>query len=359
MPFLWNGDQITNQDKPSPTNQVTFPDSARNSEIFRNGRKRPSCLFRFMEGASLPISGSEGGRRRRWRPDILWKGQAEAGMTVEASLLLPLFLFFFMNMGCTLEMVRLHGNLQFSLWQLGSRMALYGYVVYSGEEPGEGAQEPAWWEDAAGMVFASTFVKTGLIDHTGRDYLEHSPLKKGADSLQLWESEIFGPEDRIDIVVTYAVSPWNSMGGFFTFRMANRYYGHIWNGYRLPAEGEAERTVYVTENASVYHADGNCSYLQLSIRQIPGSEVGQRRNSYGSSYQPCKKCAGERALTCYVTDQGGSFHSRPDCPGLKRTVYLWQLGEEEGIRPCSRCGYREVSSKCKGGEKDEGVEDGA
>ena len=280
MPFLWSGNQkqlLTNlkmnRKKPSPTNHKQSPDSARDPEISWSDRKRSSCLFRYIERVSLSVSQNLAG--------LVFKKQIGAGMTVEACLLLPLFLFFFVNMGCAIEMIRLHGNLQFSLWQLGSRMSLYGYVVHSGEEPEEGNQEPGWWGDMAGMLLASTYIKARLIDLTGREYLDHSPLRKGAEGLELWESDIFGEEDEIDIVVTYTVSPWNSLAGFFSFRMANRYSAHIWNGYGLPLEEESVRVVYVTENASVYHEDRNCSYLQLSIRQIPWAEADRWKNSSG------------------------------------------------------------------------------
>ncbi len=342
MPFLWSGNQkqlLTNlkmnRKKPSPTNHKQSPDSARDPEISWSDRKRSSCLFRYIERVSLSVSQNLAG--------LVFKKQIGAGMTVEACLLLPLFLFFFVNMGCAIEMIRLHGNLQFSLWQLGSRMSLYGYVVHSGEEPEEGNQEPGWWGDMAGMLLASTYIKARLIDLTGREYLDHSPLRKGAEGLELWESDIFGEEDEIDIVVTYTVSPWNSLAGFFFFRMANRYSAHIWNGYGLPLEEESVRVVYVTENASVYHEDRNCSYLQLSIRQIPWAEADRWKNSSGRAYEPCQKCGGENiSMFCYVTDQGRRFHSMVDCPGLKRTVSAVALGQSGAVRPCSRCGHKSL-----------------
>ena len=121
MPFLWSGNQkqlLTNlkmnRKKPSPTNHKQSPDSARDPEISWSDRKRSSCLFRYIERVSLSVSQNLAG--------LVFKKQIGAGMTVEACLLLPLFLFFFVNMGCAIEMIRLHGNLQFSLWQLGSRM---------------------------------------------------------------------------------------------------------------------------------------------------------------------------------------------------------------------------------------------
>ena len=44
----------------------------------------------------------------------------QAGMTVEAAVVLPLFLLFFLNLSCAMEMIRLHGNLQLALQDVGT-----------------------------------------------------------------------------------------------------------------------------------------------------------------------------------------------------------------------------------------------
>lgn len=267
-------------------------------------------------------------------------------MTVEAAIVLPLFLFFFLNIGSAIEMIRLHGNLQLALWQIGSQLSVYGYVLDSGESPGDGSLEDGtsegeWWRDMAGVVFASTYVKTRLVDLAGREYLNQSPLKSGADGLLLWESEVFGDEDTIDLIVTYSVSAWGRLAGVPSFRMANRYYAHIWNGYRLPGEDKAgeKKTVYVTENASVYHLDKDCTHLLLSVRRISVSELGEARNKYGGRYQACEKCVGDKcAVFCYVAESGARYHYVRECPGLKRTIYAVSMEEAAGYQPCSRCG---------------------
>lgn len=332
MSSLWSSDNkvklSTKNIKPSPTNHNTFPDSARNPEASRDAcRYRPSVICRFIEGTSLfaPLSRGLG-----------------AGMTVEASIVLPLFLFFFLNLGCAVEMIRLHGNLQLALWQIGSKMAVYGYVLDSGEMPENGE---GWWGDLAGAVVSSTYVKGQVVNSVGADYLNESPLTDGAASLQLWESDIFGSDDEIDIVVTYSVSPWIRLVGFRPFRMANRYYAHIWNGYRLSGseeEEETEQTVYVTENGTVYHMTMECTHLSLSVRQVPAFRIDDMRNQQGGRYYSCSKCAGGMLApnVFYITEEGDRYHYSAECSGLKRTTSSMTLEQAlaAGYRPCSRCG---------------------
>lgn len=295
-------------------------------------------------------------------------------MTVEASIVLPLFLFFFMNLASSIEMIRLHGNLQLALWKTGNELTVYGYVLDSGVSPDEGiqadnglssdggmradsrvasggdmkpdneqsgeTQEENWWRRLSSALFSSVFVKAQLVHMLGNDYLDSSPLRSGADSLMLWESEVFGTEDTIDLVVTYSVAPWTETAGFLFFRMANRYYGHIWNGYAVSGQAQTEEVVYIAENGQVYHPDRNCTHLRLSVKIIDSADLGAARNNYGKRYSACAKCVkGGKMQIIYITDEGDKYHYNRDCPGLKRTVSpMLKLEAEKRYRPCSRCG---------------------
>lgn len=320
MAFLQRGNKIvtlsTNFKIPSPTRDksISFLNFARNSD------KQHPYSAKML---SLPA--------------LLFK-RVKAGMTVEASIVLPLFLFFFLNIGSALEMLRLHGNIQLALWKTGSELAVYGYAVDRGGPP-EGTQEDDWWTRLSGAAFSSVFVKARLINLLGQEYLDNSPLSDGADSLMLWESRLFGEGDTIDIIVTYSVAPWSRAVGFLPFRMTNRYYAHIWNGYALPEDPQDREMVYIAENGQVYHINPNCTHLKLSVRQIGAGELKDVRNQYGRKYTFCEKCVrGESVKIIYITDEGDRYHYKRDCPGLKRTVSA--LPKEDAIkryRPCSRC----------------------
>lgn len=347
--------ELINSKKPSPKSQSGHGCPAQDTKTSFSSENCPLDTMRFIERISLPITGYGrrafcrlGGERRvRFRQSSLLCGGLRGGMTVEASILLPLLLFVFLNLGCAIEMIRLHGNLQLALWQIGREVSLYGYVLDSGEEPkeaqaGEKGQGDAWWKRLAGIAFTSFFVKGRLTDLAGEAYLDSSPLTKGADGLALWESDLFGTEDIVDIVVTYSVSPWIGIAGFPGFRMANRYYSHLWNGYGLPGEeAEQSRTVYVTESASVYHLYRDCTHLKLSITTIPAEQAAQVRNQAGSRYRPCEKCTGGMEPgTFYVTKEGDCYHYVRECPGLKRQVRSLKLEEAGNLPLCSRCRQR-------------------
>ncbi len=321
---------LTSQLQPSPTRYIDFPGSARNPGISPDiGRRRQCRLSFFVEGISLFTS--------FWMKMLKRTVQGiSGGMTVEASILLPLFLFFFLNMGCAIEIIRFHCNMQLALWKTGSEISLYGYVL-DNEEVSWVKQEDGWWQGMADIAFSSTYVKWRLTDCLGEKYIEQSPVTEG--SLRLWESELFGQEDNIDIIVTYSVSPWSRLIGFSPFRLANRFYAHIWNGYQIPGVGsEEEKRVYVTESGQVFHVNPECTYIRIVVHKIYSGELDGARNQYGRPYGPCGKCAlGKRPIEVYITAAGDCFHYTGNCSGLRRTVRSISMKEAENYRPCSRC----------------------
>lgn len=330
MSPLWNGNhtkQSNRQAKPSPTYNDFFLDSAQDPGKFTNSIKKYLPIKKHsIEETSLLTSDKK---------DML------AGMTVETALVLPLFLFFLLSFGSVIEMIRLHGNIQLALWEIGKETALYTYAVEHKVMPEE---EASWWEGAVEAVLSTTFLKWKMVDTAGEAYLEQSPIVGGSDGLIFWESDIVKPNGEMELVVTYGVESISTMIGLPYFRMANRYYGHAWTGYQLEdVEHQSEsELVYIADNAKVYHLFQDCTHLKLSVREILDTEVEVVRNLYGGQYDACEKCAvGNMPRCLYITEEGDCYHYVRECPGLKRTVYTVTIDKAKNLPLCSRCRTRE------------------
>lgn len=330
MSPLWSGKntkQENRQVKPSPTYNDFFLDSAQGPGKFTNSiRQYLPIKSHSIEGISLLASE---------------KKNMAAGMTVETTLVLPLFLFFLLSFGSVIEMIRLHGNLQLAIWEIGKETALYAYAVEQSVIP-EG--EETWWEEVAGKVLSATFLKWRMVDAVGEAYLEDSPVIEGSDGLIFWESDIVKPNGEMELVVTYGVESISKMIGLPYFRMANQYYGHAWTGYQLTNEENQEGAVivYITDNAEVYHLYRDCTHLKLMVREIWDIELETVRNLYGGRYDACEKCAkGSKPRWLYIADEGDCYHYVRECPGLKRTVYTVEKDSVENLPLCSRCKIRE------------------
>ncbi len=269
-----------------------------------------------------------------------------ASMTVEAAIVLPMFLFFFLNLSCAIEMIRLHGNLELALWETGNKLSIYGHIFSDNaveDETDKSSDQSGILQEIGDVAFSYTYVKGQVIAYAGETYLEQSPLMNGAESLQFVETELFNGEDQFEIIMTYAVSPWAKIDGIRPFRMANKYYGHVWNGYEIPGtqeSGEADQeVVYLAENGKVYHEDKDCTHLRLTIRKVSILQLPHERNEQGKKYTLCEKCGkGIAPNIVLIGAEGDRYHYREDCSGLKRTVFV--LPKEEAAdkyRPCSRC----------------------
>lgn len=263
-------------------------------------------------------------------------------MTVEAAFVLPLFLFFFLNLFSALEMLRLHGNLQAAVWETGRQMAVYGYVYDQAAEGEAGGT----LQDMGVSLLSEFAARNSVIRYLGEAYLEESPLSGGKNGLIFLESSFLRENDCVDIKVTYEVSPWVKWIGFRPFRMGNRYYGRAWTGYEV-GEGSAdtavqEDIVYVTEHGSVYHETLECTYLKRTISELPPEQVESRRNASGERYRRCELCGGQEGEgKVYITEDGNRYHMSRNCGALKRTIRtLPRSDAQKRYAPCSKCGKR-------------------
>lgn len=266
-----------------------------------------------------------------------------AGMTVEASLVLPLFLFFFLNLSSTIEIIRLHGTLEAALRETGNCMSIYGYAL-SDEEKLRGKAEDGdkWWHELADMTFSYSYIKQKVVEYAGKEYLDSSPLTYGGNGLQFIGSDVFSKSDCLDIILTYQISPVCSVPGFRSFLMENHYYGHLWTGYKIPGTGEARGgdtgRYYVAENGEVYHISKECTHLKLTRRKVSLTEALKLRNVQGGRYKPCEKCRTQEGVKeVWISSTGEHYHNRETCPGLKRTIYTITKQEAAGYKPCMRC----------------------
>lgn len=312
MASLWKETQketvnnTKNVKKPSPMCVNAFSNSAQNSTI--NSTKK-------LSNTKTSI--------KRLSPSTLFGRRVRAGMTVEAAVVLPLCLFFLLNLSSAVEMIRLHNRIETSLWNTGSQLALYEYE--------QSDSKPV-------SVLTAFYVQNRLIFDAGKEYLDRSPLLYGHNGIQLLESDML-QDDMLSISVTYRVAPLFLPVSFASFRMANRFQVHLWDGYEIPENPVVEGVVYVTEYGEVYHTDRNCYHLKVTVHAVTAGRLDKERNADGKKYRSCKKCAyGTKPELIYVTREGDSYHYDINCSGLKRTVHAMTPEEAENLRKCAHCG---------------------
>ncbi|MCM1120259.1 MAG: hypothetical protein NC543_12970 [bacterium] len=247
----------------------------------------------------------------------------KGSMTVEAAVVLPLLLLFFLHLGSCMEMLRLHGRLEYALWQTGREL-----TAFAAAEPGE---------DIPDTAVSYLYVNGRVQQILNREYLDDSPLVYGSLGLNYLASE-YQEDESINIVLTYQVSPPITCFPFPYFRMISRYYGRAWTGYSVGQGEERVRYVYVTEDGSVWHGRADCSYLKLHIYSASPENVWMLRNADGERYGACSRCGrNPQGEIVYLTQEGNRYHTVRSCPALQRRVHAVKWQEDIPYRPCSRC----------------------
>jgi hypothetical protein len=297
-------------------------------------------------------------QRRIWQEaDKGADGYKRASLTVEAALVLPLFLFVMIAFIYFIQIMTVQEHIQESITGTGLSLAKLAYVYddFLDAEEAENYDFSVFGEEydidlkeLSGIVLGEAVIKTLVKKELDTDQINHSCIKGGFRDISFYYSRILEDEDCIDIVARYYVSIPVWFFGLEDMRMIQRVRVRGWTGHQVPARytivkeepGTEEATVYITETGTVYHLNKNCSHLKLSIEEVTGIPDA-RRNRSGGKYYPCETCCdGERSETgiYYITDYGDRYHTSRECPGLKRTIREVPLSEVSGRTPCKRCG---------------------
>ncbi len=267
-----------------------------------------------------------------------------ASVTVEASLVLPLFIFFFVNIMTCFNIVKIQSDLEAALHQTGSEIAILAHDVKLGKDVISSDGGGSGLKDLAASGGYTLYAAAKVKNYLG-DSINKSCVTGGASGLSFLSSRIMNGSDIVDIVVDYKVHPMIKTVGFKDFSVQARYFGHAWTGYDISAglkdEDSQEEMVYVTEKGTVYHRDIGCRHLKLDVRSIPYDSLSIERNADRKKYYPCEYCGMSIAGgNVFVTDYGTTYHSTVSCPSLKRKIYTIPISQVGGRGPCSSCGMK-------------------
>ena len=127
-------------------------------------------------------------------------------------------------------------------------------------------------------------------------------------------------------------------GDAFSIDVYEHCKSRAWIGAKIN-ESTDEQIVYVTETGTVYHKIPGCTHIKLSIETTTYDAVKDLRNSYGGKYSPCEKCGkgAKYAGVLYITETGDRYHTSIKCSGLKRSVTGIKISEVGERGKCSRC----------------------
>lgn len=281
-----------------------------------------------------------------------------AAITLEASILIPLFLMFFVTVFSLFEMLRLQNAVEIALHQTGNEICLLRFeadmvleageeILSAGDESGtifdDLADIPDGYKTAGRNVFDSAVTYFMVQSYLDPSSILETPVLDG----EIYIAPLnLTSEGEVGLEAVYTTHPYFNCFGLSDIRMEARYYGHDWSGFAIASPEEEDDKededpdVYIAKRAgAVYHTDKGCSYLTRNIHDCPYLEIEDKRNSGGARLYPCKTCGGGTSGTVYYTDYGRRYHSSPDCHQLTRDIITLKksAAEEQGYTLCTTC----------------------
>ena len=238
-------------------------------------------------------------------------------VTIEASVGIPLFLFASV---CLIWMIEVQ-SIRIS-------------ILTAAQSAAKSAAE-----DTAILPVLNTIkLKKDIISFIGEDRINRSIIQGGTSGISCWKSHVSLSSKEISVTVRYKIQLPLPLFNSPSAELEEHFIISAWTGYQGGRNENDAGIVYVTDNEAVYHEEYGCSYLQLSIRFVPASELEMMRNEGGGRYHACDKCVFGTAMTgVYITGTGNKYHNSLNCSGLKRTIHAVEKSEVSGIGGCSRC----------------------
>lgn len=259
----------------------------------------------------------------------------EGSLTIEAALVIPLFLFAIIAVLSFTDILRLQMKMDSAMAQCAKELAVYGYA--KDRIAGETLEDMSFGGET---LFSETYVRSRILSELGEDYLLESPAN-GSGTIHFLGSRIMD-DDRIELRTAYYVTPFFALSPQSGFLTGTTSVARAFTGYDNLSAGKdenREELVYITPEGKAYHKSRSCHYLDLSIEKVFIENISAIRNADGSIYYACPLCKGAgNKTTVFITGYGNRYHGDVLCSGLKRTVEIVPVSETGGRHPCTKCG---------------------
>lgn len=288
---------------------------------------------------------------------------SKASITVEASLVLPIFILAMYSFIFFLQVLSIQEEIQQSLLQTVRYCEKIGYVhdyvqnyEVEGKSDQTGKDSTSVSEDNENenedsavdtREIATYLITSGLMQAKFGEVVDQYTINKscvvgGMQGLNFLLSSYDVETNIADITVQYKVHIPIGLAIIDDFYVVQTTKVRVFVGLRNinpdDEEDGDEDSVYITETGTVYHESKECTYLKLSITKIARASLDNQRNSSGGKYYKCEICKPGKQEYYYITKQGNRYHNNTNCSGLKRTIKVIKRSEIGDRRACSRCG---------------------
>ncbi len=265
-----------------------------------------------------------------------------AAMTLEAAMVLTLFLFACVCLILPMKIMNTERRIQAGLEAVGEDFSRYGYIL-DVLEKGDVLSVPG--VDEFAMSFCR-YLAAGVAESYARNRALEYADTDSIFNVTMRRSRILEDGETFDLVLDYCIRLPFPVLGLASLERSARCQRRSWIGLEGKLdEGsgssgkEEDELVYVGKNGSRYHQQRSCHYIANDLTSVSYEALGDLRNSGGGKYYPCSVCGkgAGNGSTVYIMPSGGSFHTSKSCTAIIAYVRVVPLSEVSHLGPCSYC----------------------
>lgn len=253
-------------------------------------------------------------------------------ITVEASLVVPLFLFFMLAMSGIFMILMAEAHIHQSLAAATDYIAEYCYLeqkLFVGDEKKDASVRTVS-VDVESLIDA-VVVKQQLSKYIGNDFYVERVISGGKSGVFVRVEKDKHNSKIMIVTASYQAKVNLPLLGTYSINLSNQIKQKAFVGFTEEEYNNSDCFVYVTPNREAYHMRRDCTHLMLDVNVVNSSRKG--------NYEPCFYCGIKKSGTrVYIAKHGEVYHNNRDCVGLKRTVRRVKLSSVEDIGACERCG---------------------
>ncbi len=267
-------------------------------------------------------------------------------ITIEASLILPIFIFALMSIMYFFNILYIHTTLQIQLENI-SRLINASTCITTAADVNINSEENSLLEkviiDASGTIAINSLFLTDEI----KAFADNSLIIDGHKGLSFLGSDVTNTSFPLNIVLSYRIRMPFISEDIFAFNIKQNCYFKPFTGKRLSDNTPLdERYVYVTTTGESFHENKYCTYLE---RCTYIKNLGFLLKDY-PNISACSLCTKDSPLFSYTFNSSPTstfvyigkeydvYHYFEYCPHLEHSVTRMTYEDaSQDYSPCSRC----------------------
>lgn len=262
----------------------------------------------------------------------------QGSLTIEAALVLPLFLFFMVILMLPMGIMKEGRRIQTALEAVGEEVSQYAYVLHQLKV---GDKLEATGIDGSSEEFLDGLTEEGILLFVRKQVDGRAGFER-LESATFARSSVLRDGETIDLILDYRVRIPFSVFGLKSIPMTARCCRRAWIGQEGGINGKngpEDELVYIGKASTRYHRQRTCHYLYNDIEQISFKEIENARNLNGGKYKPCSRCCrfAEENGSVYIMPSGERYHSDRNCSSIMAYVEAVPLSQVRHLGPCSYC----------------------